>query len=812
MTGIRIATSADEVDLGDANDPCILAPAIGRHTRSAMHLGIWLSPLAAHSANELLLQTLAEAPEVGPRAYAGVFASDPLRTDISLIRQLQAARVRGVINFPSVSFIDGKAGATLDQLGLGIDREIRFLLACRDAGLRIAGLAGTESAARKLLDAGVDFLIVHGGAPTRDDPEPDRSIARGVARLRRAGKTAVIALSQIAPYVPWTAHDTPTQGAASRPTQKVVLPKRGRFLLGAAIGTGMAARAAERGGADFLLALNAGRFRSMGTPSAACMLALRDPNRMVMDFGCSEILPCTSIPVFFGAGSFGTEDLPSLVDSIASAGFHGVVNFPSRLFLDGRYRQFLEESGMGFEREIALLKHARAKGLLTLAYVSTVEEARLAAQARVDIVNIEFGWNVGGSVGVNSGLEVQDAAADAAKLIKAVRAVSAQTRCVVEGGPIVTPEQMEEVCNVAGADGYIGGSTIDRVPLEGAIEMTTNAFKTIGSLRRQVDALEQRLHGRVAAETLIGSSESIATARERVAQAMESAAPVLIVGEPGTGRAEVAKAIHESRARQGRWLVLAECKANAPDEMELSLFGCAAGAVPGIPAGRTGLLETARRSTLLLNDVGLLPKEVQQQLLHAATNGNFWPRGATEVVPLDVRFIGITRFDPALDSTEARFDAAFAHWLGTLRIDMPPLRDRLEDLPMLAERILRSHSGGSKARIDPSAYRTLLSHRWPGNLSELRAVLQKSLLTARGGTISERDVVAVLQRDDTPTRKSFASEREWILDGLRRNRFRRGKAAHYLGISRKTLYNKMVVYNLLSPASETSQRADKSRR
>jgi predicted TIM-barrel enzyme/DNA-binding NtrC family response regulator len=798
-TDIHVAISLEQLTSEPSRELCILCPIIGRYPPELRNLGTWLSPLAAHSANDALLQALAGAHGLDPRVYAGVFAADPLRTDASLIQQLKSAGVRGVINYPSVSFIDGKASATLDQLGLGIDREIRFLVACSQAGLRIAGVAGSAAAARRLLEAGADFLVVHGGAPTHAAPDPDQALLEEVRKLRRAKHIPVVSMSQIVPFAAWQVPQEKPAATDKHQPRKTTLPKRGRFLLGAAIGTGMAARAAERGGADFLLALNAGRFRSMGTPSAACMLALRDPNRMVMDFGSSEILPCTSVPVFFGAGSFGTENLSSLVDSIAAAGFHGVVNFPSRLFLDGRYRQFLEECGMGFEREIALLKQARARGLLTLAYVSTVEEARLAAQAGVDIVNIEFGWNMGGSVGVNSALKVQDAAADAAELIRAVRAIDRQARCVIEGGPIVTPEQVEEVCNTAGADGYIGGSTIDRVPLEGAIEMTTSAFKTIGSLRRQVDTLEQQLHRRVVADALIGFSEGIAQARERVAQAMQSTAPMLIVGEPGTGRGEVAKAVHEARARQGRWLVLAECKPDAGDDMELSLFGCAAGAVPGISAARTGLLETARRSTLLLTDAGHLNKQVQQQLLHAARNVNFWPRGATEVLPLDVRFIGITRFDPALDTAEARFDPAFAHWLGTLRIDLPALRDRLEDLPMLAERILRASSGSQKARIEPAAYRTLLSHLWPGNLRELRAVLQKSLLTARGGMISERDVVAALTHDGAPPRKSFTSERDWILDGLRRNRFRRGKAAHYLGISRKTLYNKMVAYKLLRP-------------
>src|ERR1700722_17673745 len=96
-----------------------------------------------------------------------------------------------------------------------------------------------------------------------------------------------------------------------------MVPQRGRFLVGAAIGTGMAAKAAERGGADFLLALNAGRFRSMGLPSAACLLALRDANDLVMEFGRSEILTQTSLPVFFGAAALGTDDVDVLVEQIA---------------------------------------------------------------------------------------------------------------------------------------------------------------------------------------------------------------------------------------------------------------------------------------------------------------------------------------------------------------------------------------------------------------------------------------------------------------------------------------------------------------
>lgn len=563
----------------------------------------------------------------------------------------------------------------------------------------------------------------------------------------------------------------------------------------------MAAGAAERGGADYLLALSAGRFRSMGAPSAACMLALRDSNRMVMEFGQAEILTQTSLPVFFGATAIGTVDLEKLVQQIADAGFHGVANFPSCVFLDGQYRKFLEESGAGFDHEVALLDAARAQGLSTLAYVHTVDEA-LRVAAHVDIVNLNFGWNMGGSVGVESSIDLHDSSVMAAKFVSAVHSAHPQARCVIEGGPIVTPEQMDEVCRFAKADGYIGGSTIDRVPLESAIEMATSAFKTIGTLRRQVDSLERRLHRKVTIDALAGFSESMERAREQMAQAMETELPVLIVGEAGSGRRELAKAIHEASAPSGRWLISADCKASSKADMELNLFGSAGGQLPGDGKARVGLLEVARGSTLVLDDVGSLNTEVQRQLLQAVQTGGFWPRGGAEIIPLDARFIGLSGPKAAASGTR-QSDTKFLQWLGAIRIEIPPLRERLEDLPMLAEGILRGMANGERRRISPLAFRALLGYDWPGNLGELRSVMQRAAIRAHRGVITDSSVIALLKkRHASPSdRKSIASPREWILDGLRRNRFRRAESAQFLQISRKTLYNKMRQYGLLNQTS-----------
>jgi predicted TIM-barrel enzyme/DNA-binding NtrC family response regulator len=584
-------------------------------------------------------------------------------------------------------------------------------------------------------------------------------------------------------------------------TRASSLLARKPFLLGAAIGTGMAARAASRGGADFLLALSAGRFRSMGVPSAACMLALRDSNEVVMEFGSSELLGCTALPVFFGATTLGSrEAIPDLVGRIVAAGFHGIANFPTCIFLDGQYRTFLEEGGMGLSAEIALLSAARQFGLATLGYVHTVEEARRMAAAGVDLINLDFGWNAGGWVGVNSALDIDETSDAATLLVNEVRAIAPRTRCLIEGGPIVIPEQMDEVCRRSGADGYIGGSTIDRLPLENAIEMATAAFKAIGSVRREVVTLQRELSGTAPLDVLLGRNENMIRARDQVARAAENdLVPVLIVGEPGTGRGEVAKLIHDSGIRRARKLIVVTCGSELAHELEFNLFGCEAGAFPGITKTRVGWLELAHESTLVLCDVENLPLVTQRQLVQTIESGTFWRRGSAEAMTFDVRLIGLSSVDPTDPAHAASFDAEFLQRLGTVRIVLPPLREHLEDLPLLTQHILGSQPAHSKPRLDPTAFRVLVNYDWPRNIRELRAVLLKASPTAGSDIVYARDLPNLVQATHTaaPERSSFPSERDWILDALQRHRYRRAETARFLGLSRKTLYNKMSTYGLV---------------
>jgi predicted TIM-barrel enzyme/DNA-binding NtrC family response regulator len=585
----------------------------------------------------------------------------------------------------------------------------------------------------------------------------------------------------------------------SRHSGELAVPTgdRRQFLVGAAIGTGMAAQSAVRGGADFLLALSAGRLRCIGEPSVAAMLPLRECNELVMNFARAEILPRATVPVFFGAASFDPRlDLAVLVDRIAEAGFAGVTNFPTAILIDGAYRQFLERVGLGFERELKLLSLAKARGLMTLAYAHDREEAVAAARRGVDIINIDLGWNKGGVLGVDTLVRIEEASLTANTIARAVRAASPRTTCMVEGGPIVSPKQLEELCQIARVDGYVGGSTIDRVPSEGAIEIVTAAFKAIGALHQRIGGLERRLDRRSFPRCLWGHSAAIDSARALFARLATTDHPVSIVGEPGTGRRELARALHSLSSRKVRDLVSIAC--NDSERTRLDLFGCMAGAHPAITKNRLGWLEIAKGSSILLDEVDDLPLDVQRALVEAAETGRFWRAGSEVPLSLDVRFLAVSRRDMR-DARVSAFDRRFAEWLGCFVIRLPPLRERLEDLPSLIDetlRLIEARTSGPRKTLDASAFRALAEYHWPGNLRELTSVLERAALNCTGDVIGTEHLPPFGAERTPEPMSRFESEKAWILDGLKRNRFRRGRTADHLGISRKTLYNKMRLYGL----------------
>ncbi len=191
---IRLAKNLEQTLAGSSATTWILCPWIERFPRET---GIWLSVLAAHDVNEGLLEALPASQRTWPRVYAGVFAVDTLRQTDQLIRHFKNAGIAGVINFPSTTFIDGEAATVLAGLSLGIDREIGFLRSCSKEGLGIAGVTNSAEAAHLLVKLGVEFLIAHGGPPTRANADPSLSVAKQVERVARRPNIPVIPMSRI---------------------------------------------------------------------------------------------------------------------------------------------------------------------------------------------------------------------------------------------------------------------------------------------------------------------------------------------------------------------------------------------------------------------------------------------------------------------------------------------------------------------------------------------------------------------------------------------------------------------------------------
>ncbi|SEO27564.1 Predicted TIM-barrel enzyme [Paracoccus alcaliphilus] len=550
----------------------------------------------------------------------------------------------------------------------------------------------------------------------------------------------------------------------------------GEPLVGAAVGAGLAAQAAVQGSADFILALNAGRYRMMGAASIAAMLPLADANDFTDDFAQREILGTVAVPVLRGVSAFDPRlDLARLAAVTRQAGYAGIANFPTVIHHDGQFRQALEEAGMGFSREIALMREARAAGLATLAYVKTRDELEAMTEVGPDVLCLNFGWNAGGMRDVAQEFTLDEAADRARHMFRQLRRTNPDILCLLEGGPIISPGDMFRVWQSSEADGYLGGSTLDRMPLERAIIEATSAFKTVGALRAAESSRSRTLTEVRRLTGIFGHSDSMNHAVDQISRLAGLEMPVLVLGEPGSGRINIARSLHTLSRRAGGLLQVTAEKVNRDPEAILLGRG---------RADRRAALLRREGGTLIFSDAGQLRPEALQ-IIHD------WAE-TTEPGAERSRAILIGRSATEFDRETLRlFRAAL--------IEIPPLRDRPEDILPYLRQFLMLLTGpvaaGPRPEISPDALRRLLSHSWPGNIRELRRVAEGALARMRGNVISATELAGLIDGPDTePAPAATAQvtdEAEWLLDALRRNRFRKGDTANFLGISRKTLYNRM---------------------
>ena len=242
----------------------------------------------------------------------------------------------------------------------------------------------------------------------------------------------------------------------------------GRPVIGGGAGTGLSAKCSEAAGLDFIVVYNSGRYRMAGRSSMAGLMPYGDANAIVMQMG-SEILPVVDhIPVV--AGVCGTDPfriMAKFLVEVKNAGFSGVQNYPTVCLFDGIIRANLEETGLGFDREAAMIAEAHRLDLFTATYVANDDEAEMMAQAGADVIVPHMGLTTAGMIGAQTAMTLAEAKDKVARLAGIARAVNPDVLIVCHGGPIFGPDEAAEVIrDVPGVHGFLGASSMERMPTE----------------------------------------------------------------------------------------------------------------------------------------------------------------------------------------------------------------------------------------------------------------------------------------------------------------------------------------------------------
>ena len=360
-----------------------------------------------------------------------------------------------------------------------------------------------------------------------------------------------------------------------------------------------------------------------------------------------------------------------------------------------------------------------------------------------------------------------------------------------------------------------GGNTIEAMRLGAFDHLTKPIARTA-----LVEALDRALQGVGPAQDcgdgqagqpqmhddgeLVSGSEAMRQVFKRIGLAADSDATVLVLGETGTGKELVARALHRNSVRAERPFVAVNCAAIPADLMESELFGHVKGAFTGAVSDRAGRFREAQGGTLFLDEVGDMPLPTQAKILRALQEREITPVGASRALPVNVRIIAATHRDLPDAVRQGRFREDLWYRLQVVPVHLPPLRERLGDVLLLAEHFLRQGGGASPKRLGADAARLLLAHDWPGNVRELRNAMERAALLCPGPVIGPEHIGLQPAAANGPAidwngplAPAVAQlEREMVTRALAATMGNRAEAARRLGLSRQQLYRKLAEFGL----------------
>lgn len=280
---------------------------------------------------------------------------------------------------------------------------------------------------------------------------------------------------------PWTGKGNPYTKEEVRARLRATVDQK-KAIIAAGAGTGISAKFIEKGGADLIIIYNSGRFRMSGHGSTAGLMAYGDANAVAMEIGEFEVLPVVEeIPVICGVhGSDPRRRMWHHLLKVKEMGFSGVNNFPTHSIVDGHFRQVLEETGMGFAKEVEMIRLASQMDLFSIVYVATPEEARQMADVGADAIIAHVGTTVGGSVGVvNASVTMDHAIETTQKIMDAGKAVNPDIFFLAHGGPVNTPDDVRIILEKTDVHGFVGASSLERMGVEESLTNLTRDFKSL---------------------------------------------------------------------------------------------------------------------------------------------------------------------------------------------------------------------------------------------------------------------------------------------------------------------------------------------
>ncbi|MBL8965591.1 MAG: sigma-54-dependent Fis family transcriptional regulator [Spirochaetaceae bacterium] len=332
-----------------------------------------------------------------------------------------------------------------------------------------------------------------------------------------------------------------------------------------------------------------------------------------------------------------------------------------------------------------------------------------------------------------------------------------------------------------------------------------------GELARKNRELEAEVEAQRRTSSIVGSSAEMKRVFELVRRVAPTKASVLVTGESGVGKELVADAIHNLSPRRDGPLVKVHCAALAESLLESELFGHEKGAFTGAAGRKRGRFELADKGSLFLDEIGEINQNVQIKILRVLQERRFERVGGEETVESDVRIIAATNRDLKKEIAEGRFREDLYYRLNVVNIHVPPLRERRDDIPLLAMSFLREFAEENGKRVeglDPKARSALYAYDWPGNVRELRNCVESAVVMARGPLLTPDDLPPTLRAAGeshdvrVPAGSSLAeAEKILIAETLAAQGGNKSRTAEILGIGRKTLYQKIEEYGIEAPAA-----------